>query len=101
MTIVKSFNRPRISPEDFVKLAGNKTIFNDEDLIRIYNGKSNVVLIEFLYNGFFGKGHNVTYNELKNAGLFESYPYEIRYTPQQFKTILEMGDINVQNVIID
>jgi hypothetical protein len=57
--------------------------------------------MELLYNGFFGKGHNITYNELKNAGLFESYPYEIRYTPQQFITIIEMGDKDAQNVIIN
>lgn len=101
MTIVKSLNRPLMSVDAFVKLAGSKTIFDDEALRRIYVGKSNLVLLELLYNGYFGKGHNITYNELKNSDLFETYPYEIGYTPKQFKTILEMGDKDVQNVIID
>lgn len=54
-----------------------------------------------VYNGYFGKGHNVIYKELKDNKLFESYPYSIVYGRDEFIKILEMGDIDVQNTIID
>ncbi|TEB12169.1 MULTISPECIES: hypothetical protein [Pelotomaculum] len=101
LTVVKRSNTSLMSVDDFVSLAGNKTIFDEKSLNSIYAKKKNLVLLELLYNGYFGKGHNVNFNSLKQAGLFEEYPYNIRYTPKEFFSILEMGDIDVQNVIID
>ena len=101
LTVVKSSNKPLMSLDDFVRSAGNKTIFDEKSLNNIYARKKNLVLLELLYNGYFGKGHNVNFNELKRAGLFEDYPYNIRYTPKEFFSILEMGDVDVQNIVID
>lgn len=101
LTIVKSSNTPLMGADDFVRLAGNKTIFDEESLKRIYAQKRNLVLLELLYNGYFGKGNNVNFKSLKQAGLFKEYPYNIRYTPEEFFSILKMGDVDVQNVIID
>lgn len=58
-------------------------------------------MIEMTYNGFFGKGHNVNHKELKDHGLFDTYPYHLVYDKKQFINILEMGDKDAQNVIID
>ena len=54
-----------------------------------------------VYNGFFGRGHNVNCKWLKEHGLFEQHPYQIAYTKDQFLHILTEGDVNVSNVIID
>ena len=58
-------------------------------------------MIELLYNGFFKKGNNVTYWQLKNKGLFETYPYNIDYTLDEIKDILKLGKADVENIIID
>ena len=58
-------------------------------------------MLELVYNGFFGKGHNVIHKDLHEKGLFESHPYNIDYSKKQFIEILEMGDVDVSDVIID
>lgn len=100
---IRSNRKYKISLDEFIKMAGNKTVFNLEELKKIYyNDKGkNIVMIELIYNGFFGKGHNVNHNTLKSNGLFPCHPYSIDYSKDDFIRILEMGDTNVQNVIID
>lgn len=98
---IKNNGREIVSIADFVRNAGNKTIFTVEELVSIYNNQRNVVMLELVYNGFFGKGHNVIHKDLKEQGLFNEHPYKLDYTKDQFINILEMGDIDVQNVIID
>lgn len=98
--VIKSHGNATVSVSEFIDNAGNKTIFSPEELTSIY-GQDNVVMLELVYNGFFGKGHNVIHKDLKNHGLFEDHPYNIEYTKEQFIKILEMGDVDVQNVIID
>ncbi len=34
-------------------------------------------------------------------GLFDAHPYNSDYTKEQFIKLLEMGDVDVQNAIID
>lgn len=99
--VVKDNGWPMISLKDFVENAGNKTVFTPKELSGIYNKRPNVVMLELVYNGFFGKGHNVTHKTLKDKRLFETYPYQIEYTKEQFIEILKMGDVDVQNVIIN
>ena len=99
--IIKDGGVIKISMDDFVKQVGNKSIYSNDELQNIYNTKRTVVVIELVYNGYFGKGHNVTFNELKVNGLFEEYPYNVVYSQEEFKKILEMGDIDVQNTIIN
>lgn len=98
--IIKDKGRCRISLDDYIKIAGNKTVFTPEELTQIYQ-KNNVIMLEMVYNGYFGKGHNVTHKKLSDNGLFPAHPYNIDYSKDEFIKILEMGDVNVQNVIID
>jgi len=98
--VIKNNGRAKMSLSDFINNAGNKTVFSPEELRNKYN-KNNVVMLELVYNGFFGKGHNVNHKNLKDQGLFEAPPYKLDYTKEQFIKILGMGDVNVQNVIID
>lgn len=51
----------------------------------------NLVIVEMVYNGFFGKGNNITFKELKETGLFNDYPYNVKLTKEQFELILRMG----------
>jgi len=73
-----------ISLEEYLKQAGNKSIFLSDELTAIYNGKNTLVMVEIIYNG-----------------LFDAHPYNIEYNKEQFIKILEMADKNVQNTIID
>lgn len=97
---VKTNGIEKVSLSDFIQYAGNKTVYSVEELIGIYS-KKNIFLLELVYNGFFGKGKNVIYKRLKEEGLFEHYPYELIYSKEDFIKILEMGAINVENVIIN
>lgn len=87
--------------DEYRKLVGNKSIFDEAALRRLYSLNRNVYVLELVYCGFFGAGNNVNYKALKDEGLFEDYPYQIRYTIQEYKRILEMGGINVQTAFID
>ncbi|SFR11671.1 hypothetical protein [Desulfoscipio geothermicus] len=98
---IKVRGKCRVSLDDYIKNAGNKTVFTPEELTKIYQDNKNVVLLEMVYNGYFGKGHNVTHKELNDNGFFPVHPYNIEYSKEEFIKILEMGDVNVQNVIID
>jgi hypothetical protein len=97
-TVIKLNGTPNMNCENFIKSCGNKTIFNEEELKQVYR-KRNLVVFEFVYNGFFGKGHNVICNNLKAQGLFNTYPYDIKYSPDEFKKIIEMGGKDVKNII--
>lgn len=100
VNIIKNRGKASVSLSEFINRAGNKTVFSPEELTSKFS-KDNVVMLEIIYNGFFGKGRNVIHRDLKDQGLFEVYPYSIEYSKDQFIKILEMGATDVQNVIID
>ncbi|MDD3919822.1 MAG: hypothetical protein PHO41_01400 [Eubacteriales bacterium] len=87
--------------DEYLERASNKTVFTRHELTDVYSKHKNIVMLEMVYNGFFGKGHNITHRELDDAGFFPDYPYLIQYSRDSFIKILEMGDISVQNVIVD
>lgn len=101
--IIKNNWNYEMSMDVFLQFVGNKSVFTEGQLVQIYKMKNrNIVMFEMTYNGFFGKGHNVTHHELSNSGLwFDMHPYHFQYSKEQFINILKMGDIDVQNVIID
>lgn len=100
VTVVKQDYRTVMPYETYIKEAGNKTVFSKEELNDMFKSR-NVVMIEMTYNGFFDKSSSVTYNQLKNEGLFEKHPYEIDYSVEQMKKILVMGKKDVKNIIVD
>ncbi len=101
ITIVKDGFVPNMTLEEFIEVAGNKTVYQPDELSELYKTKKNIIAIELVYNTYFGKGHNVNYATLKDNGLFEKYPYEIIYSKKEIEKILELGDKNVQDIIID
>lgn len=86
--------------DEYLDIASNKTVFTEAELRNVYN-KNNLVIFEMVYNGFFGKGHNVNHRTLDDLGLFPCYPYDIKYKYDDFIKILELGGVDVSNVVID
>ena len=82
---------------------GNKSVFNPEELRERYVSDRNVLVIEMLYYGYFGEGNNVNMDWLEQNGYWGSnqYPSLISLDSRAFKSILEKGNIDVSNVIID
>ncbi|WP_245522816.1 hypothetical protein [Thermoanaerobacter italicus] len=101
LIIVKNNNVAKVGLDEFIKLTGNKTVYSIDELKEFFYEKKNIVLIEMVYNGFFGKGKNITFKKLKDNGLFNDYPYNVKLSRDQFIFILEMGGKNVSNIIIN
>jgi len=99
--IIKRDYKALVSEREFIKTAGNKSFFGEDELRRLYQKNRNMVLIELLYNGFFGGGHNVNHFWLKNEGYFDKHPYENDLPPAAFRRILREGGKNEQNIILD
>jgi hypothetical protein len=86
---------------EFKKLVKNRTVFTDEKLLDFYKTRYRIMIIDLVYNGYFGSGNNVNYDYLNKNGLFEVYPYNIEYTYDDAKKIFQRGRVNVPNLIID
>ena len=55
-----------------------------------------------LYYGYFGEGNNVNMDWLEQNGYWgNQYPTLISLGKPAFKSILEKGNVDVSNVIID
>lgn len=100
-TTVKVWGKCKLTKKDYLDLVRNRAVFDDKELARFYDTKQNLTVLELVYNGYFGAGNNINHATLKNNGLFEAHPYNIRYSLDEFEKILEMGETNVQNVIIN
>lgn len=79
----------------------NKSVFTAEEIESWYREKGNLVVIEVLYLGYFGPGNNVNHRTLQDAGLFDGYPYNFRYTPEEFRQVLQLGRFDVGRAIVD
>ena len=98
---IRSSTKCFVSYDEYLRMVGNKSIFSKDVLDRLYTDERNMFVIELVYCGFFGAGNNVNFNALKTNGLFPCYPYQIKYAPNQFKQILEMGGVNVQTAFVN
>lgn len=99
-TNVKSKGVALLPYESFRSLVGNKAVFSELELQRMYRDEKNIVVVELVYNGYFGKGHNVTYHWLKDHNLFEDYPYSIVYSEEEFEMIMKEASVDVQNAFV-
>lgn len=92
-----------INHEQFLRMVGNKSVYNEYELKEKYDTWKSLTLIELLYYGYFGEGNNVNWVWLKNHGCWPDgvHPMNFRYTRDQFEKILREGKVNVGNVIIN
>ena len=87
--------------EDYREFIKNKSVFDDAELDRQW-GEDNVVVVEMVYLGFFGGGHNVNWTWLKQSGLHkECHPNQARYSPSEFFAVLTRGGVSREDVVID
>lgn len=86
--------------QKFLEIVGNKTVFNSNELNGAYL-KSNVYVIEMVYNGYFGAGKNITFNTLSDIGLFDGHPYAIKIDRKNVLRILKMGGKSEHDIIVD
>jgi hypothetical protein len=89
--------------DEFLSIVGNKSVYSRGELTNIYKDSrnNNVVVIEMVYNGYFGAGHNVNHATLKGHGLFEKHPYLTELSKDEVLEILGMGGKDVQDIIIN
>ena len=103
-TYIKTNYKIHYSYDDFLKEVGNKSVYDQEQLKTIYNSNSrNIVLLEMVYNGYMGKGHNINWVTLKKSDLWgdDIYPYDLTFNNSQCETIFRLGEKDVQNIIIN
>lgn len=91
-----------MSYEQYRRIIGNKSVITDQELLEKYITSDDLTLIELLYYGFFGAGNNVNWVWLKNNDCWPgTHPLNFRYSREQFDRILQEGNVNVENVIVD
>lgn len=99
----KSNNMYLMKEDEFRERIANKSVFKSEEIIHKYYNDKNLILIEMLYYGYFGAGNNINYDWLIKNGYFRKdvYPANILITKKDYERILQEGEINVSNVIVN
>lgn len=91
-----------LSYEEFTAQVRNKSVFTPEEIDTWYRDKANLVVVELLYLGYFGAGNNVNHRTLDGEGLWKpQHPYGVRYTPSEFRRILNLGGFNAESVVVN
>ena len=98
---VKVVNKIQEDFETFKDNLKNKVALNDDELLEKYNKKI-VIILDIVYNYYFGSGHNINYNTLKEKGLLaKGYPTNKIYNMEELKKIIHLGGNHVQNIIVN
>lgn len=99
--IIKA-SRSLMSFDDFCRVVGNKSVYTPEELHEKYSKARNLVVLEMLYNGYFGPGKNITCDELTRAGVFGSeHPYKMQLSRDEVLWILRTGGKDERDIIIN
>ena len=98
---VRVVNKIQEDFETFKENLKNKVALNDDELFEKYSQR-NVLILDIVYNYYFGSGHNINYNTLKENGLWSnSYPANRVYNMEELKKIIQLGGNYVQNIIVN
>jgi len=99
---VKHEGRELESFEDFMGRVKNKSVFSDDELAALYRGKRNLMVVEMVYLGYFGLGHNVNWRWLSDNGYWRAgHSNQTTYTRAEFTSILERGEVDVEALVVD
>ncbi|MCI5916835.1 MAG: N-acetyltransferase [Bacteroidales bacterium] len=83
---------------EFVKYALKYSVFTESELIKWYNKGENFIIIRMVYNIAFTR--KVILKDLREkAHLTDKYWGFFQYTPQEFETVLKLGEINERYLI--
>lgn len=82
--------------EQLCQLVKNKTVYNDQELLSIYN--SNTYIIEFAY--ITTLENKLNYDICLKNGILDEAPRSVKkISNEQFKKILEMGEVDSSLII--
>lgn len=99
---IKKDGEFKYSFPDFLRMVGNKSVYEEFVLKNKYDNEANLTLIELLYCGYFGVGNNVNWKWLHDNDCWPgTHPMNLRFSRSQFEKILREGNVDVDNVIID
>jgi hypothetical protein len=99
---IKHEGRELVSFEDFMRRVKNKSVFGDDELAAWYRGKRNLMVVEMVYLGYFGLGHNVNWRWLSDNGYWRAgHPNQTSYTRAEFMSILERGEVDGEALVVD
>lgn len=98
---VRVVNKIQEDFETFKENLKNKVASNDDELFEKYSQK-NILILDIVYNYYFGSVNNINYNTLKENGLWSnSYPANRVYNMEELKKIIQLGGNYVQNIIVN
>ena len=90
-----------LSFEQYKNIVGNKSVFTDEEIKDFYMNKSNLYVIELVYNHAFGMGNNVNHLTLKNNSLWKDvHPFNAEYSMADFINILHLAKQDTKKLIL-
>lgn len=97
---IKQGGQTALSFDQYKDIVGNKSVFTDEEIIDFYNNKTNLYVIELVYNHAFGAGNNVNYITLKNNLLWKGiHPFHVEYSMNEFIKILHLAKQDTKKLI--
>ena len=76
--------------DELLAKIGNKSVYDESELQTRYNNDKNMFVVEMLYYGYFGEGHNINMDTLETKGYWSNshggtYPALIRLTPRRIQ----------------
>lgn len=101
VVLVKENWHAKVTFDEFLKRAGNKTIYTPQELRDKYDRERNVTLIAMLYCGYFGAGLNINMAWLRDHGLWveeSGYPTRVELSPAQCHTIWQNAHVDLDNM---
>jgi hypothetical protein len=99
---IKRDGRELESREEYRLRVKNKSVFSAAEIDAWYRDNRNLMVIEMVYLGYFGLGHNVNWRWLKENGCWpDRHPNQFSYTPAQCRSILERGDVDFETLVAD
>ena len=89
--------------DEYMQIIRNKSVYSPDELESIYNSnKNNILIIELIYNGYFGKGNNINWVYLKENGYIkDEHPYQTILNKTQFENLLKEGGKDERNIVIN
>ncbi len=89
-----------LSFDQYKSIVGNKSVFTDEEIKNFYINKSNLYVIELVYNHAFGAGNNVNYLTLTNNLIWkDGHPFNAEYSMEDFIKILHLAKQDISKLI--
>lgn len=99
---IKQRGREIESFDRFRSRVKNKSVFDEDRIDEWYRENDNLMVIEMVYLGYFGPGHNVNWRWLNDNGYWgDRYPHQFAYTRAELTGILKRGDVDVEALIVD